>query len=149
MELPVIDLAPYLKSQGNIDTESGSSDGRALTDLCKQVANCLKEAGALVVRDPRCSSEDNDRFLDMMEQYFGRPDEFKRRQARPHLHYQVCVLSGLYRRLGILAMDAECRISLDSMLMTNNQSLILNLLPDPSYRILLVPTVVIPLCMQR
>lgn len=90
MELPVIDLAPYLASQAaSKESVDSCFDADALKKLCKHVADCLKEAGALVVRDPRCSTEDNDRFLDMMETYFGKPDEFKRQQARPDLHYQV------------------------------------------------------------
>jgi hypothetical protein len=96
MELPVIDLAPYLQllnaEDAQVSSSSGCSDIDALNSLCSRVANCLKEAGALVVRDPRCSSKDNDRFLDMMETYFGKSDEFKRQQARPDLHYQVIVL---------------------------------------------------------
>lgn len=96
MELPVIDLAPYLQllnaEDAQVSSSSGCSDIDALNSLCSRIANCLKEAGALVVRDPRCSSKDNDRFLDMMETYFGKSDEFKRQQARPDLHYQVIVL---------------------------------------------------------
>ncbi|KAI9117987.1 hypothetical protein K1719_011129 [Acacia pycnantha] len=41
--------------------------------------------------DPRCSVQDNDRFIDMMEKYFESPQEFKSRQERPQLHYQVGV----------------------------------------------------------
>lgn len=43
------------------------------------------------MKDPRCSTLDNDLFLDMMERYFEKPDEFKRKQERPQLHYQVGV----------------------------------------------------------
>jgi hypothetical protein len=53
------------------------------------VSRSLKETGALLVKDPRCSVEDNEQFLDMMERYFERSDEFKRLQERAHLHYQV------------------------------------------------------------
>lgn len=44
---------------------------------------------ALQVRDPRVSSEEAERFLSMMELYFGRPAEEKATEVRPHLHYQV------------------------------------------------------------
>ncbi|ONK68599.1 uncharacterized protein A4U43_C05F13810 [Asparagus officinalis] len=82
MDLPVVDLGAYL---------SASSQPEELTALCAAVSRSLKETGALLVKDPRCSAEDNDRFLDMMERYFERSDEFKRLQERANLHYQVGV----------------------------------------------------------
>lgn len=81
MELPVIDLSPYLAVSGD-----RSSD---LAAICSEVSRNLTETGALLIKDPRCSVEDNDRFIDMMERYFQSPHDFKRRQERPHLHYQV------------------------------------------------------------
>ncbi|KAL1802587.1 hypothetical protein ACET3Z_031234 [Daucus carota] len=87
MELQVIDLAPYLQSN---DSDPTHLDPK-LTSLCSEVSRILKETGALLVKDPRCSVEDNDRFIDMMEKYFEMPAEFKRLQERPHLHYQVGV----------------------------------------------------------
>jgi len=80
---PVIDLAAYLQDPSNPE----------LQKLCSEVSRILKETGALLIKDPRCSAEDNDRFLDMMEKYFEQPPEFKRLQERPHLHYQVLLLS--------------------------------------------------------
>lgn len=77
----MIDLSPYFDDPLNPE----------LKNLCLEVSRTLKETGALLVRDPRCSAEDNDRFLDMMEKYFEQPPEFKRLQERPHLHYQVGV----------------------------------------------------------
>ena len=87
MDLSVVDLTPYLAIYG----ELGGSDqlGPELSELCTEVSRSLKETGALLVKDPRCSVEDNDRFIDMMERYFQSSEEFKRRQERPHLHYQV------------------------------------------------------------
>ncbi|OMO69809.1 hypothetical protein CCACVL1_19256 [Corchorus capsularis] len=87
MELPVIDLAPYLEIAGDRDGELPSG----LNELCCEVSRLLKETGALLVRDPRCTAEDNDRFIDMMEKYFEKPSDFKRLQERPYLHYQVGV----------------------------------------------------------
>ncbi|KAE9463005.1 hypothetical protein RHGRI_001188 [Rhododendron griersonianum] len=97
MELPVIDLAPYLevssKSSGNCrdEEEEELELDPELKTLCCEVSRTLRETGALLVKDPRCSANDNDRFIDMMENYFERPQDFKRRQERPHLHYQVGV----------------------------------------------------------
>lgn len=82
MELPVIDLSSYLSAVSN------DRDPR-LQSLCADVSRTLSETGALLVKDPRCTVEDNDRFIDMMENYFSAPHEFKIRQERPHLHYQV------------------------------------------------------------
>ncbi|XP_058073522.1 uncharacterized protein LOC131222472 [Magnolia sinica] len=89
MDLPVIDLSPYLEISA-VDHEPPSL-GPELQSLCSEVSRTLRETGALLVKDPRCSVEDNDRFLDMMENYFEKSQEFKRLQERPHLHYQVGV----------------------------------------------------------
>ncbi|KVI00642.1 Non-heme dioxygenase N-terminal domain-containing protein [Cynara cardunculus var. scolymus] len=87
MELPVIDLEPYL------DVISGKYCGdevlnTQLKTVCSEVSRTLRETGALLIKDPRCSAQDNDRFIDMMEKYFEQPDDVKRHQERPHLHYQ-------------------------------------------------------------
>lgn len=100
MELPVIDIEPYLHASAtfgnaaNVEEqqkllEDLVSQSACLSNLCSEVSRSLKETGTLVIKDPRCSIDDNDRFLDMMEKYFEMPDEFKRLQARPTLHYQV------------------------------------------------------------
>lgn len=85
MELLVVDLAPYLQSI----SKGGDVIDQELKNQCFEVSKTLRETGALLVKDPRCTVEDNDRFLDMMESYFEKPDEFKRLQQRSHLHYQV------------------------------------------------------------
>lgn len=54
--LPVIDLMDFLRS---------GSDPAAL-DACRQVAACLRDTGAAIVRDPRVNEADNSRFVDMM-----------------------------------------------------------------------------------
>ncbi|KAF5738365.1 hypothetical protein HS088_TW13G01263 [Tripterygium wilfordii] len=91
MELTVIDLSTYLEIAPQLDNNSAGQLGPELRDLCGEVSRVLRETGALLVKDPRCTVEDNDRFIDMMEEYFERPPEFKRLQERPHLHYQVGV----------------------------------------------------------
>lgn len=87
MELPVIDLAPYLE----ICTDLGKEVDSHIKSLCFEVSRTLRDTGALLVKDPRCTAEDNDKFIDMMEKYFQQPEEVKRLQERPHLHYQVGV----------------------------------------------------------
>ncbi|GMH18999.1 hypothetical protein Nepgr_020840 [Nepenthes gracilis] len=91
---PVIDLAPYLEVSGNLSNDPDVLSDQLppeLKNLCSEVSRTLRETGALLVRDPRCTVEDNDRFIDMMEKYFEKPMEFKLLQERPHLHYQVGV----------------------------------------------------------
>ena len=58
---------------------------------CKKVMHCLSTYGVIVVRDPRVTKEDNDKFLDMMESYFEQADEVKRKDSHPEYHYQVGV----------------------------------------------------------
>jgi hypothetical protein len=77
--LPVVDLGAFL---------NGPSDPAA-QDACRLVADCLRDTGALVVRDPRVSYADNSRFLDMMERYFGQTHDEKMRDCRPEIAYQA------------------------------------------------------------
>lgn len=78
--LPVIDLGVYL---------SRAPSDPAAQDACRRVAECLRDTGALVVRDPRVSYDDNSRFLDMMEAYFGQTHEAKLTDVRASLCYQA------------------------------------------------------------
>ncbi|GER51784.1 2-oxoglutarate (2OG) and Fe(II)-dependent oxygenase superfamily protein [Striga asiatica] len=88
MQIPVVDLEPYLEFSGKQPLSDKDSQIRT---LCAEVSRTLRETGALLVKDPRCTAQDNDLFLDMMERYFEMPNDFKRLQERPHLHYQVGV----------------------------------------------------------
>jgi len=56
---------------------------------CKRVAQVLRTYGCITVRDPRVSEEDNNHFLDLIEQYFNRPPEDVIKDARPDLFYQI------------------------------------------------------------
>ncbi|KAI9197910.1 hypothetical protein LWI28_006528 [Acer negundo] len=58
-----------------------------LNELCQEVSRILREMGALLVKDLRCTVEDNDRFIDMKEKYFENPPEFKGLQERLNFHY--------------------------------------------------------------
>lgn len=86
MDLPVVDLTPYLGAAAGGPAAAGEEELRA---LCATVSASLRDTGALLVMDPRCSAADNDRFLDVVERYFARSADAKRLQERPHLHYQV------------------------------------------------------------
>jgi isopenicillin N synthase-like dioxygenase len=65
LDLPVIDFAAYFRRE---------EDPAAYETECRRAAEAFKEHGALAVRDPRVFPEDNERFLDMMERYFGLSD---------------------------------------------------------------------------
>lgn len=80
--LPTFDLSPMLGSDGDRSPEH-------IQQLCQAVANCLRETGCLVVRDPRVKAEDNTAFLDMMEKYFAQSTAEKLKDSRPELHFQV------------------------------------------------------------
>lgn len=84
----MIDLTPYLDATSGEFCLDGVMNSE-LEKVCSEVSRILKETGALFVKDPRCSAEDDDRFISMMEKYFEMPDEFKLLQARPSMHYQV------------------------------------------------------------
>lgn len=127
MELLVVDLAPYLEFISN----GGDIVDQELKNLCFEVSRTLRETGALLVKDPRCSVEDNDRFLDMMESYFEKPDEFKRLQQRSHLHYQVgATPEGV--EIPRSLVDAKMRQKLRTMPEESQPSLPVG--PDPKWR---------------
>ncbi|EEF49198.1 conserved hypothetical protein [Ricinus communis] len=73
MELPVIDLSQYLEVAEKLSNDPEKLSGQFkefgpwLGELCKEVSRILRETGALIIEDPRCSAEDNDKFLDLME----------------------------------------------------------------------------------
>ena len=48
----------------------------------------LIDYGALLLHDSRTSSDANDRFLDLLEDYFAQNEEELERDVRPQFHYQ-------------------------------------------------------------
>ena len=59
-EVPIIDVAAFLNKEDPIAAE----------EQCKLVARSLHEFGILIWRDPRIHEQDNEDYLDMMEEYF-------------------------------------------------------------------------------
>ena len=55
-----------------------------MKELCSEASRSLRETGALLVKDPRCTAKDNHRFFDMMERYIDSTLEFKRLQEKPN-----------------------------------------------------------------
>lgn len=82
LNLPVVELSSFFNKEA--DPELYKSE-------CAKAANALREYGLVVLRDPRVSEENNNTFLDMMEQYFEGSDGV--RDARPEYSYQVGVTS--------------------------------------------------------
>lgn len=83
LDLPVIQLEPHLRRNEN-------SEYAALADAeAQKAAKGLYRYGLLIVKDPRASAADNDRFLDMIENYFEQSDEEKAKDVRKEYYYQV------------------------------------------------------------
>ncbi|KAH7105137.1 Clavaminate synthase-like protein [Auriculariales sp. MPI-PUGE-AT-0066] len=80
--LPIIDLDVFLAQ--------GETSDKALAE-CKKASEALWTYGALLVKDSRVSDEDNQRFLDLFEDYFAQPDSVLKEDERPELSYQVGV----------------------------------------------------------
>ncbi|KAI0660332.1 Clavaminate synthase-like protein [Cubamyces menziesii] len=80
--LPVVDLDVFL---------SASPDSHEFTNECKKAADALITYGALLLHDSRVSEEDNNTFLDLIEDYFAQPEELLKQDERPELGYQVGV----------------------------------------------------------
>lgn len=80
MDLPIIDLDVFLNSP---------HDSPAAVAECRKAAEALITYGALVLHDSRVSPDDNEGFLDLLEDYFAQPAEQLRRDERPEYSYQV------------------------------------------------------------
>ena len=76
------------------DLTAAVRNGERDADFCTRLARCLHETSCLIVRDPRVSVHDNDRFLDLMERYFTQPMSKKIQHAHPELRYQVGWMPG-------------------------------------------------------
>ena len=101
-ELPVFDLGPFLER-----ASGGRPMDEEILKQCKDMADCLRDTSALVVKDPRCPSSDNSKFIDMMEKYYAQPLEDLKPDERPHYHYQVGVTpEGV--EVPRCSMDPEC-----------------------------------------
>ncbi|GAA5867207.1 hypothetical protein JCM3774_002374 [Rhodotorula dairenensis] len=79
--LPVVDLDVYRQTE---DASLAAAEAR-------KTAEALIEYGALIVRDSQVSEQANERFLDVMEDYFAQPQEALEHDLRPEVHYQVGV----------------------------------------------------------
>ncbi|PVF97710.1 Clavaminate synthase-like protein [Serendipita vermifera] len=81
MTLPVIDLDLFLETPTSVAAHAE----------CLKAADALITYGALVVKDSRVTEEDNDIFLDLLEDYFALPTEELKKDERQEYGYQVGV----------------------------------------------------------
>ncbi|EAQ91708.1 hypothetical protein CHGG_03643 [Chaetomium globosum CBS 148.51] len=82
MDLPVIDLDVFLNQP---------RDSSAVQAECVKAAEALITYGALVLHDSRVADQDNETFLDLLEDYFAQPEADLRKDERPELAYQIGV----------------------------------------------------------
>ncbi|KAH6635786.1 hypothetical protein F5144DRAFT_156438 [Chaetomium tenue] len=82
MDLPVIDLDVFLNQP---------RDSPAVQAECVKAAEALITYGALVLHDSRVADQDNETFLDLLEDYFAQPEADLRKDERPELAYQIGV----------------------------------------------------------
>ncbi|TBU39081.1 Clavaminate synthase-like protein [Dichomitus squalens] len=75
----------------NLDVFVASPESEAALKECKKAADALITYGALLLHDSRVSEEDNNAFLDLIEDYFAQPEETLKKDERPELGYQVGV----------------------------------------------------------
>jgi len=75
----VVDVASFLKDKAS---DLSKAD-------CKKLAETLRLTSCLIIKDPRVTEEDNNKFLDTMESYYALPHEAKMRDVHPELHYQL------------------------------------------------------------
>lgn len=92
-QLPVFNLQDIIKEFDHLEESLISHLSPEVVEVCAELAKCLENTGALLVRDPRCNEDDNSIFIDMMERYFSQSDAKKNMQAKPELHFQVTAYS--------------------------------------------------------
>ncbi|KAF8445619.1 Clavaminate synthase-like protein [Boletus edulis BED1] len=80
--LPVIDIDVFLANHDSSER---------VQQECRKAADALITYGAVLVHDSRVSEEDNNLFLDLVEDYFAQPLHELRKDERPDISYQVGV----------------------------------------------------------
>jgi isopenicillin N synthase-like dioxygenase len=79
MSVGVVDISSFLTNKNDV----------ASKEACKQLARILKETSCVIIKDPRVSEDDNNKFLDMMERYYDQPEEKKMKDVHPEIYYQL------------------------------------------------------------
>jgi len=82
LSLPVVDLDLF---------RSEPQESEVVIQECKKAADALIAFGALLLHDSRVSEDDNNTFLDLLEDYFDQPLSELKKDERPDIGYQVGV----------------------------------------------------------
>jgi isopenicillin N synthase-like dioxygenase len=96
-----------------------------------ELVKFLHETSYLVVRDNLVSEDDNNNFLDLMEQYFEQDENKKMEDARPELGYQVGVTPEK-KELSRCSQDPNCIKHIETQEQQNRAQI--SLVPDPKWR---------------
>lgn len=85
--MPIIDLNLYMSC-------AEENPSAAAVEECKKVAECFHRFGVILIKDPRVDMQDNDDYIDLMEQYFADTGaKFYSGEhcedIKPEWHYQV------------------------------------------------------------
>ncbi|KAJ4423839.1 hypothetical protein N0V82_001423 [Gnomoniopsis sp. IMI 355080] len=80
MDLPIIDLDVFLTQP---------HESPEVLAECRKAAEALITYGALVLHDSRVSENDNETFLDLLEDYFAQSEDALKKDERPELSYQI------------------------------------------------------------
>lgn len=100
----VVPLKAFLQ-----DPKSGEA-----IETCKILAQSLLDTGIVLLKDERVSADDSKKFLDLMEDYFGQPNESKQADVRKELHYQVGATPA-FVEVPICKADEKCIDSMNKM----------------------------------
>jgi len=66
-DMPIIDMSIYLQAQ---DCDDINKLPEEVQIECQKVAECFHKFGILLIKDPRVDMQDNENYVDMMEDYF-------------------------------------------------------------------------------
>jgi len=105
-------MAPYAVVPLKAFLEDPKSD--EAIETCKTLAQSLLDTGVVLLQDERVSADDSSNFLNLMEEYFGQPDELKLADVRKELHYQVGATPA-FVEVPICKADAKCVDSINKM----------------------------------
>ncbi|BGO90406.1 hypothetical protein NBRC10512_004109 [Rhodotorula toruloides] len=101
--LPIVDLDAFRASSDSLEARNEAVRARPPPPQSSptsrvdprlsltQAAEALIEYGALIAKDSRVSEQENERFLDLLEEYFAQDEQDLRKDLRPEVHFQVGV----------------------------------------------------------
>ena len=100
--IPTFDLSDFLHT-GQVDSS-----------LCKEMAHCLRDAGIVVIRDPRVTADEATAFTGLMQRYYSQEKSELMKDARPECAYQVGVTPE-NTECAKCANDPKCLQTIDQM----------------------------------